>query len=49
MSSLAKLRAERQVTDALRLRNGPNVEGLHDLTLGSEVLVYRTTDEGVNV
>jgi hypothetical protein len=45
MSSLAKLRAERKVTDALRLRNGPNVEGLHDLTLGSEVLVYRTTDD----
>ena len=38
---LLKLRANRQVTDALRQRNGPRVDNIHDLEAGSEVLVWR--------
>ena len=38
---LLKLQANRQVTDALRQRNSPQVDNIHDLEAGSEVLVWR--------
>lgn len=41
MAELANLRAKRQVTDALRLRNGPRTDKIHDTPIGSMVLVYR--------
>ena len=36
-----KLQAKRQVTDALRQRNGPKVDCIHDLAIRSDVLVQR--------
>jgi transposase InsO family protein len=41
MEELAKVRAKRQVQDALNMRNGPNTDGIHELTLNSDVLVWR--------
>jgi hypothetical protein len=41
MAEITKLRATRQVNDALRTRNGPRTENLHSLPLGSDVLVWR--------
>jgi hypothetical protein len=40
-AEIAKLRATRQVADALNQRNGPSTAHLHDLELGAEVLVWR--------
>lgn len=37
----SKIRASRQVTEALRQRNGPNVEIVKDLPIYSDVLVWR--------
>jgi hypothetical protein len=45
MQELVKLRARRQITDALGQRNGPKVERLHDLAIGSDVLVWRVHDK----
>ena len=42
ITEVSKLHAKRQVTAALRARNGPNVEDIHALALGSDVLVWRT-------
>jgi len=39
MAEIRKLRAERQVTEALRTRNGPRTNDIHGLPLNSEVLV----------
>jgi hypothetical protein len=39
MAEIRKIRAERQVTEALRTRNGPRTNDIHDLPLNSEVLV----------
>jgi hypothetical protein len=39
MLEIQKLRAKRQVTDALNTRNGPSTTDIHDLTLNSDVLV----------
>lgn len=41
MVEVRKLRAERQIADALAQRNGPRVTDVHDLPLNSEVLVWR--------
>jgi hypothetical protein len=41
MAEIVKLRATRQVTEALRTRNGPRTEELHALPIGSDVLVWR--------
>ncbi|KAI0996164.1 hypothetical protein K3495_g12016 [Podosphaera aphanis] len=41
MTEVAKLRAKRQVTDALRLRNGPQTNQIHSAAVGSQVLVWR--------
>ena len=39
MAEVPKLRAERQVADALNMRNGPKTDAVHDLPLNSPVLV----------
>jgi hypothetical protein len=39
MAEVAKIRAERQVNNALNQRNGPSVKAIHDLPLNSDVLV----------
>ncbi|KAF1990555.1 hypothetical protein K402DRAFT_303635, partial [Aulographum hederae CBS 113979] len=41
MSEVAKLHAKRQVSDALRARNGPQTNRIRELPIGSEVLVWR--------
>jgi hypothetical protein len=41
MAEIIKLRATRQVNDALHTRNGPRTENLHTLPIGSDVLVWR--------
>ena len=39
MAEIQKIRAKRQVTDALNTRNGPNTDSVHNLELNSQVLV----------
>jgi hypothetical protein len=39
MAEIQKLRAERQVADALNIRNGPKTDAIHDLPPSSPVLV----------
>jgi hypothetical protein len=39
MTEVAKIRAERQVNNALNQRNSPSVKAIHDLPLNSDVLV----------
>jgi hypothetical protein len=39
MAKVQKLRAKRQVNDALHTRNGPNTLNIHELPLNSDVLV----------
>ena len=39
MAEIRKLRAERQVADALNMRNGPKTDTIHNLPLNSLVLV----------
>ncbi len=41
MTEIRRLRAERQVVDALNIRNGSIVISVHDLFLNSDVLVWR--------
>jgi hypothetical protein len=41
MKQIAELHAKRQVTDALRQRNGPNISDTLDVPIGGDVLVYR--------
>jgi hypothetical protein len=41
MAEISKLRAKRLVADVLNQRNGPLTTQIHDLQLGSEVLVWR--------
>ena len=38
---MQKLRAKRQVNDALNMRNSPNTLDIHELALNSDVLVWR--------
>ncbi|KAI1003454.1 hypothetical protein K3495_g4753 [Podosphaera aphanis] len=45
MSEVRRYHAHRQVTDALRMRNGPNVSRLASLPLNSLVLVWREKDK----
>jgi len=45
MQEVSRLRAKRQVTEALRQRNGPQTSDLHDLPINSEVLVWRENGE----
>lgn len=46
MVEIRKLRAERQVADALNQRNGPRVDDIHDLPPSSPVLVWREGNGG---
>jgi len=39
MAQIQKIRAQRQVNDALNTRNGPNTLNIHELPLNSDVLV----------
>jgi hypothetical protein len=46
MMEIQKLRAKRLVADALGTRNRPSTTGLHDLTINSDVLVWREGNTG---
>ena len=46
MAEVQKLRVERQVVDALNMRNGPKTDAIHDLPLNSPVLVWREGNIG---
>src|SRR6266516_285391 len=46
MEEVSKIRAKRQVEDALNQRNGPSVGGIHELPLNSDVLVWREGNTG---
>lgn len=46
MAEVRKVRAERQVADALAIRNGPRRTDVHDLPLNSPVLVWREGNTG---
>ena len=46
MAEIQKLRAERQIADALNQRNGPRTDSVHDLPLNSLVLVWREGNTG---
>ena len=46
MEEVKKLRVERQVADALNMRNGPKTTAIHDLLLNSPVLVQREGPTG---
>jgi hypothetical protein len=46
MVKIQKLKAKRQVADALNTRNGPNTTNVHDFTLNSDVLVWREGNTG---
>ena len=39
MAEIAKLKAQRQVTDALQMRNSPDTIPIHNLLVNSQVLV----------
>lgn len=41
MKEARRLHEKRQITDALRMRNGPDVTHIHYLPLGSDVMVWR--------
>jgi hypothetical protein len=44
MIEIRKFRVERQIADALNTRNGPIVTPVHDLSLNSDVLVWRESN-----
>jgi hypothetical protein len=46
MDEIAKIRAKRQINDALNQRNGPSVMPIHDVPLNSPVLVWREGNAG---
>ena len=46
MAEIDKLRAKRQVTEALRTRNGPNTDAIHNLELNALVLVWKEGNTG---
>jgi hypothetical protein len=41
MKQIAELHAKRQVTDALRQQNRPNISDTLDVLIGRDVLVYK--------
>jgi hypothetical protein len=45
-AEIQKIRAKRQVSDALHTRNGPSTTTIHDLPLNSDVLVWREGNAG---
>jgi hypothetical protein len=46
IDEISKIRATRQVNDAIHQRNGPSVTAVHDLPLNSRVLVWREGSAG---
>jgi len=46
MAEIRRLWAERQVADALNMRNGPRMDVVHDLPLNSPILVWREGNTG---
>jgi hypothetical protein len=48
MAEVTKLRTQRQVTDALRTRNGPSTDDIHTIPLGSDILVWRVHKKSWN-
>jgi hypothetical protein len=46
MAEIRKLRAERQVADALNMRNRSRMDAVHDLPQNSPVLVWREGNTG---
>jgi hypothetical protein len=46
MEEVSKIRAQKQVDDALNQRNGPSVTAIHDLPINSDVLVWREGNTG---
>ena len=46
IAEVQKLRAKRQVNDAINTRNGPNIATIYDFTLNSNVLVWREGNTG---
>ena len=46
MEEIARIRAKKQVDDALNQRNGPSVTTIHNLPLNSDVLVWREGNTG---
>jgi hypothetical protein len=41
MTEIRKFRVEKQIVDALNIRNESNVSSIHDLLLNSDVLIWR--------
>uniref|UniRef100_A0A093UYI9 Transposon Ty1-NL2 Gag-Pol polyprotein n=1 Tax=Talaromyces marneffei PM1 TaxID=1077442 RepID=A0A093UYI9_TALMA len=46
MTEIRKIRAQRQISDALNTRNGPSSTAVHRLPLNSDVLVWREGNTG---
>ena len=46
IGEISKLRAKRQVADALNIRNGPSTSAVYILVLNSPVLVWREGNTG---
>jgi hypothetical protein len=46
MTEIRKIRAQRQIADALNMRNGPSTTAIHRLPLNSDVLVWREGNTG---
>src|SRR5436190_20856111 len=46
MEEVSKIRAQRQVDNALNQRNGPSITAIHDLLINSDVLVWREGNTG---
>lgn len=45
MKEVRRFYEKRQVTDALRMRNGPDVTSIHNLAVGSKVMVWREKEK----
>ena len=46
MEEITKIRAQIQVKEALKQRNGPDTSAVHDVPLNSDVLVWREGNTG---
>jgi hypothetical protein len=46
ITEIQKLRAKRQVNNALNTRNGPSITDIHELILNSDILVWREGNTG---
>jgi len=41
ISEISKLHAFRQIKDALNQRNGPETTKIHDISIGSQIIIWR--------